>query len=52
MTPYHVYVFLCADIFALLIIKNDINIGDKKFLLSQYAEDTSIILDASQQSLR
>lgn len=54
--PLSPYLFLlCAEILAILI-RNDKNIkgievGSKTFLVSQYADDTSLILDGSKASL-
>jgi len=49
-----VYFCLCADILALLIKNNknikEIKVGDIEYLVSQYADDTSLILDGSEQS--
>jgi len=55
--PLSPYIFvLCAEILALLIRKNDnikgILIGNQEYLISQYADDTSITLDASENSLK
>ena len=55
--PVSPYIFiLCAEILSLML-RNDesvkgININNKSFLLSQYADDTQIILDGSESSLR
>ena len=51
------YIFiLCAKILAHLIRKNDnvkgITVNDKEFLASQYADDTTLILDGSEESLK
>ena len=47
---------LCAEILALLIRSNKnikgIFINNKEYKLSQYADDTSVILDGSENSLR
>ena len=47
---------LCAEILSLML-RNDesvkgININNKSFLLSQYADDTQIFLNGSESSLR
>ena len=55
--PVSPYIFiLCAEILSLML-RNDesvkgININNKSFLLSQYADDTQIFLDGSESSLR
>ena len=55
--PLSPYVFiLCAEILAIMI-RNDpkikgITVGSKESKLSQYADDTSIILDGTAESLR
>lgn len=54
--PLSPYLFiLCAEILAALIRNNkDINgikVGNTKYILSQYADDTSILLDGTQKSL-
>ena len=54
--PLSPYLFiLCAEILALLIRNNDnilgIKIGSIEFLISQYADDTTFILDGSEKSL-
>lgn len=54
--PLSPYLFiLCAEILAILIRNdNDINgikMGDTTFVISQYADDTSILLDGSKKSL-
>ncbi|MCU7801037.1 MAG: reverse transcriptase family protein, partial [gamma proteobacterium symbiont of Lucinoma myriamae] len=54
--PLSPYLFiLCAEILAIML-RNDrnitgIKIGNSELLVSQYADDTSIMLDGSQQSL-
>lgn len=53
--PLSPYVFLlCAEILSLLLKKDKdvrgINIGDIEYRLSQFADDTTIILDGSEQS--
>ena len=55
--PLSPYIFiLCAEILALLIRKNKnirgIEVGGKEYLVSQYADDTSLTLDASELSLK
>ena len=54
--PPSPYIFLlCAEILSLLIKQNDyikgIKIGELELKLSQYADDTTILLDGSEQSL-
>lgn len=54
--PISPYIFLlCAEILAILIKNNSrikgIKVGDKEFVISQYADDTSFILDGTEQSL-
>ena len=54
--PLSPYIFiLCAEILAILI-RNDVNIkgikiGNEQFLITQYADDTSLLLDGSEKSL-
>lgn len=55
--PLSPYLFiLCAEILAILIRNNDnikgIRIGESNIIISQYADDTSIILDGSKKSLK
>ena len=55
--PLSPYIFiLCAEILANLIRQNEnikgIKVGDKEHLISQYADDTSLTLDASESSLK
>ena len=55
--PLSPYIFiLCAEILALTIRKNKnikgIMVGEKEFLNIQYADDTSLLLDATEKSLR
>ena len=55
--PLSPYLFtICAEILAILIPHNanikGIKIGDTEFLISQYADDTSIILDGTRKSLK
>lgn len=55
--PISPYIFLlCAEILAILIRNNKhikgIRVGDKEFVISQYADDTSCILDGSENSLK
>ena len=46
---------LCAEILAILVRKNNeitgITIDDTEYIISQYADDTSLILDGSSESL-
>lgn len=54
--PISPYIFiLCAEILAAKIRKNEkikgIKINNRDFILSQYADDTTIILDGSEESL-
>ena len=54
--PISQYVFiLCAEILAIKIKTNEkikgIKINNKEFILTQYADDTSVILDGSEESL-
>ena len=54
--PLSPYIFLlCAEILGILIRKNKeikgIKIDDTEYLISQYADDTSIILDGTPESL-
>ena len=54
--PLSPYLFiLCAEILALLIRNNPnikgIIVGNTEFRISQYADDTSMILDGSERSL-
>ena len=55
--PISPYIFLlCAEILAILIKKNEnikgIKVGNKEFVISQYADDTSLILDGTEISLK
>lgn len=55
--PISPYIFLlCVEILAILIKNNKnikgIKVGDKEFVMSQYADDTSLILDGSENSLK
>ena len=55
--PLSPYIFLlCAEILAILIRQNanikGIKVGDREHLISQYADDTSLTLDASENSLK
>ena len=55
--PVSPYIFiLCAEILSLFLSNEEsvkeININNKSFLLSQYADDTQIFLDGSESSLR
>lgn len=55
--PLSPYLFiLCAEILALLIRNNSnikgIKVGESNVIISQYADDTSIILDGSKKSLK
>ena len=54
--PLSPYIFiLCAEILAILIRNNvnikGIKIGNEQFLITQYADDTSLLLDGSEKSL-
>ena len=54
--PLSPYLFtLCAEMLAVLIRNNDnitgVKIGSAEFLISQYADDTTFILDGSEKSL-
>lgn len=54
--PLSPYIFiLCAEILAILIRNNKdvkgIKIGEEECLVSQYADDTSLLLDGSERSL-
>ena len=54
--PLSPYLFtLCADILVVLIRNNDnisgVKIGGVEFLISQYADDTTLVLDGSEKSL-
>ena len=54
--PLSPYLFiLCAEILALMIRKNGnikgITVGYKEYLVGQYADDTSLTLDGSRESL-
>ena len=55
--PISPYMFLlCVEILAILIKNNEnikgIRVGDKEFVISHYADDTSLILDGSEVSLK
>ena len=55
--PLSPYIFiLCAEILANMIRKNKdikgIKIKNKKYLISQYADDTSLILEATEKALK
>ena len=55
--PLSPYVFLlCAEILGILIRNNlnikGINLLNKEFKISQYADDTAIFLDSSEASLK
>ena len=51
-----IYFLLCVEILAILIKNNKnikgIKVGNKEFVISQYADDTSLILDGSETSLK
>ena len=54
--PLSPYIFLlCAEILGILVRKNEgitgITIDDTEFLISQYADDTSLILDGTPETL-
>lgn len=54
--PLSPYVFLlCAEILSLMLKQNDklngITIGGTEYRLSQYADDTTVLLDGTEQSL-
>ena len=54
--PLSPYIFiLCAEILAIRIRNNvniqGIKIGNEQFLITQYADDTSLLLDGSEKSL-
>ena len=53
MSPY--IFLLCAEILGILIRKNEeikgISVGDSEFIISQYADDTSLILDGTAETL-
>ena len=54
--PLSPYLFVvCAEILAILVRQHDgikgITTGNVEFLVSQYADDISFILDVSQESL-
>lgn len=54
--PLSPYLFiLCAEILAMLIKQNKdirgIMVNDKEFIISQYADDTTLLLDGSEKSL-
>ena len=55
ISPY-IFFLLCVEILAILIKNNEnikgIRVGDKEFVISQYADDTSLILDGSEVSLK
>lgn len=55
--PMSPYIFLlCAEMVSVKIKNNKsikgIEIGNTEFLMSQYADDTTIILDRSEKSLQ
>lgn len=55
--PVSPYLFiLCAEVLSLMLRKENaikgIDINDKSYLLSQYADDTQIFLDGSETSLK
>ena len=47
--------FICAEILAIIVKNNEaikgINIDGQEYLVSQYADDTSFILDGSPESM-
>ena len=49
------YIFLCAEILGIVIWKKwkdlSFSIGDNEFILSQYANGTSLILDGTVETL-
>ena len=55
--PLSPYIFIiCAEILSLMIKNNKdikgVTIGEHEFLISQYADDTSLILDGTEKSLQ
>ena len=50
----HIFL-LCAEVLSLMLKQNKdikgVKIGDVEHILSQFADDTTIILDGSEQSL-
>ncbi len=55
--PLSPYIFLiCAEILSIMLKNNDkikgINIGNTEYLLSQFADDTTLILDGSEACLQ
>ena len=55
--PISSYIFiLCAEMLAILIRNNNdikgITIGNTEYLISQFADDTTLILDGTEQSLK
>lgn len=51
-----IFVLLCAEILSIKIKNNEnitgIKVNNTQYLISQYADDTSIILNGSEKSLR
>jgi Reverse transcriptase (RNA-dependent DNA polymerase) len=55
--PLSPYLFIiCAEILALLIKKNEnitgVKVNGQEYLISQYADDTTLLLDGSEKSLK
>ena len=55
--PISSYIFiLCAEVLAILIRNNNnikgINIGNTEYVISQFADDTTLILNGTEKSLR
>ena len=53
---HHIFFILCAEILGKMIRNNKdikgIHINNKEFKLSQYADDTQLLLDGSEISLK